>query len=176
MSIFSLEDRQPVIDQSVFIAPTANIIGDVIIGKNSSVWFNCVLRGDADSITIGEETNVQDLTMFHADPGRPLLVGSQVTIGHRCIVHGCILEDKCLIGMGAVIMNGAIIGRGSIVAAGSVILEDTIVTPFSLVAGIPGKVKRTLNEDILDKNMVTAQFYSERAKAYKSSDMFKLVK
>jgi len=167
MFLLSLKDKEPKIDQSAYITPTATIIGDVAVGKDSSVWFNCVIRGDDNRIAIGEETNIQDLTMLHSDMGKPVVVGNRVTVGHSCVLHGCIIEDDCLIGMGSIVMTGTRIGRGSVVAAGSVIRENTVVPPFSLVAGAPAKVVRTYKEDILEANRAAARNYLERAKVYK---------
>lgn len=172
MTLYRIMGVTPDIDETVFIAPGSAIIGNVRIGKNSSVWFNSVLRGDSDSITIGEGTNIQDLTVCHTDPGSPLIVGDRVTVGHRCVLHGCLIEDDCLIGMGAVVMNGARIGRGSIIAAGSVILENTTVPEFSLVAGGPGKVKRTLDEKVLDLIGKSSRVYIEKAEKYLTSGNF----
>jgi carbonic anhydrase/acetyltransferase-like protein (isoleucine patch superfamily) len=172
MPTYRIDDLQPVIDPSAYIAPTAVIIGKVRIGQLSSVWFNCVLRGDADAIIVGDESNIQDLTMCHADPGKPLRVGNQVTIGHRCIIHGCTIEDNCLIGMGAVIMNGAVIGRNSIVAAGAVVLENTIVPPCSLMTGVPARVKNTLEEKAREFIDMPRRIYVERSKLYGSPERF----
>jgi carbonic anhydrase/acetyltransferase-like protein (isoleucine patch superfamily) len=169
MAIYRIENTEPMIDPSVFVAPTATIIGNVTIGKNASVWFNTVIRGDSDAVAVGEASNIQDLSMLHVDPGKPVAIGNGVTIGHRCIVHGCIIEDHCLIGMGAIIMNGAVIGHGSIVAAGSVVLEETRIPPFSLVTGIPGKLKRTFDEAVLERIKNSERIYVERAGLYKSS-------
>lgn len=175
MPVYELENIQPQIDPSVYIAPTGTVIGKISIGKNSSVWFNCVLRADVDSISIGEETNIQDLSVLHVDPGKPLVIGNQVTVGHRCILHGCTVEDNCLIGMGAVVMNGAKIGRGSIIAAGSVVLEDTVIPPYSLVTGIPAKVKRTFDETIVEKINRSSLSYVKRSEIYRSSGNFSLM-
>jgi len=136
----------PMIDQTVFIAPGAIVLGDVHIGPAASVWYNSVIRGDTERISIGHETNIQDLTMVHADPGIPCLVGSRVTVGHRVILHGCIVEDECLIGMGAVLLNKVRLGRGSVVGAGAVLLEGTEIEPGSLVVGVPGRVVRKVDE------------------------------
>lgn len=133
------------IDSTVFIASGAIVLGDVHIGAGSSVWYNAVLRGDTDRITIGENTNIQDLTMIHADPGVPCTVGNRVTVGHRVILHGCTVEDDCLIGMGAIVLNRVHIGRGSIIGAGAVLLEGMIVPPGSLVVGLPAKVLRPVD-------------------------------
>ena len=172
MPVYRVDESKPRIDPSVYLAPSAAVIGDVTIGRGSSVWFHCVVRADADAIVIGEETNIQDLTMCHEDPGKPLRIGHRVTIGHRCIVHGCVIEDDCLIGMGAIVMNGAVVGRGSIVAAGSVILENTVVPPGSLVAGVPAKPKRALDDSALEAIRLPGRIYAERSKLYGSRDRF----
>ena len=166
MPLYDLPGRYPKLDSSVFIAPGAQIIGEVTIGPQSSVWFNTVLRGDVEPILIGEETNIQDLTMCHADPGKPLIVGNRVTVGHKCVLHGCTIEDECLIGMGAILMNGVHIGRGSIIGAGAVVLEDTKIPPFSLVVGSPAKVKKTYEATILEEILSSAQRYRTRAEQY----------
>lgn len=173
MSLFEYQQTKPVVAPSAFVAPNAVLIGHVTVSARASVWFGSVLRGDEDRIVIGEETNIQDLTMCHADPGTPLQVGRRITVGHRCILHGCTIEDECLIGMGAIVMNEAIIGRGSIVAAGSVILEKTIIPQFSLVAGVPGKVKRTLpEEEALAAIGMATQVYVDRTAKYRSGETF----
>lgn len=172
MSLYTLTGHTPQVDGTVFVAPGAAVIGDVRIGKNSSVWFHTVIRGDSDSIVVGEGTNIQDGTVCHADPGSPLVVGNGVTVGHRCVLHGCTIEDDCLIGMGAIIMNGAHVGRGSIIAAGSVVLENTVVPGFSLVAGGPGKVKRTLGREVIDLIEVSSRVYIEKSEKYMASGSF----
>jgi carbonic anhydrase/acetyltransferase-like protein (isoleucine patch superfamily) len=134
------------IDPSVFIAPQAVVLGDVHLGPDSSVWYHTVIRGDTERIRIGEGTNLQDFTMVHADPGIPCLIGSRVTVGHRVILHGCIVEDDCLIGMGAILLNRSKIGAGSIVGAGALVTQNTVVPPNSLILGHPAKVRRTLTE------------------------------
>jgi carbonic anhydrase/acetyltransferase-like protein (isoleucine patch superfamily) len=134
------------IDPSVFIARGAVLIGDIHAGRDSSFWYNAVIRGDTDRIAIGDETNVQDLSMVHADPGVPCLVGNRVTVGHRVILHGCTIEDDCLIGMGAIILNRVRVGRGSIIGAGALLLEGMKVPPGSLVVGLPAKVVRPVDE------------------------------
>jgi carbonic anhydrase/acetyltransferase-like protein (isoleucine patch superfamily) len=158
---------EPETAPSAFVAPTATVIGDVSLGAGASVWFGCVLRGDRDRIRVGENTNLQDLSVCHTDDGMPLTVGSGVTVGHRCVLHGCTIENDCLIGMGAIIMNGAVVGRGSVVAAGATILENTVIPPFSLVAGVPGKIKRTFTEsEILPKIIASARDYLDLSREY----------
>jgi len=166
MSVYKLENWQPQIHETVYIAPGAVVIGQVRILQNASIWFNSVVRGDTDLITIGEETNIQDLSVCHADPGKPLTIGNKVTIGHRCVVHGCTIENDCLIGMGAIVMNGAIIGRGSIVAAGSVVLENTHVPPLSLVTGVPGRIKKSFDDNVIALIHLPADVYTARAQDY----------
>jgi carbonic anhydrase/acetyltransferase-like protein (isoleucine patch superfamily) len=127
----------PHVDPSAWIAPGAVLAGAVTLGARVSVWFGCVLRGDLEPIAIGDETNVQDLTMVHVDRGYPTVVGRRVTIGHRAIVHGCTIEDGAVIGMGAVVLSGARIGAGALVAAGAVVRERATVRPGTIVAGVP---------------------------------------
>lgn len=129
-----------IVDPSVFLAPGAVVCGDVRIGAYSSVWFNTVLRGDTDAITIGAHTNVQDLSIVHVDAGCPAIVGDRVTIGHRAIIHGCVIEDDCLIGMGAIVLSGARIGAGSLIGAGALVRERQVIPAGSLVLGAPGRV------------------------------------
>ena len=170
MPLYTFENFTPEIKESSFIAPNASLIGRVKIGENSSVWFNTVLRGDMEKISIGDESNIQDLSMGHADPGFPLVVGNRVTIGHHCVVHGCRIEDDCLIGMGAIIMNGVRIGRGSIIGAGSVLLEGMEVPKFSMVVGSPAKVRKTYDESILENIRESAQIYVKRSVSYKEQN------
>lgn len=169
MNIVPFKDKKPEVAQSVYVAPNATIVGDVLIGENSSVWFNCVVRGDESRIIIGEATNIQDFCMLHADSGNPLAIGNRVTVGHTCVLHGCIIEDDCLIGMGSILMNGARIGRGSVIAAGTVVPENRNIPSCSLVAGTPGKVIRTYEESRLDENRKAARHYVERAGNYRDS-------
>jgi carbonic anhydrase/acetyltransferase-like protein (isoleucine patch superfamily) len=155
------------IDPSAFIAPGAIVLGDVHLGAESSIWYNAVLRGDTDRITIGDHTNIQDLTMIHADPGVPCTVGCRVTVGHRVILHGCIIEDDCLIGMGAIVLNGARIGRGSIVGAGALVLENMDVPPGSLVVGAPARIRREVDEDTRERVERGWKHYVEQARRHK---------
>jgi carbonic anhydrase/acetyltransferase-like protein (isoleucine patch superfamily) len=134
------------IDPDVFVARGAILLGDVEIGPGSSVWYQAVVRGDAERIRVGASTNIQDLSLLHADPGLPCLVGDRVTVGHRVILHGCSIEDDCLIGMGAIILNGAVVGAGSVVAAGALVREGQVIPPGSLAVGMPARVLRTVDE------------------------------
>ena len=134
------------IDPSAFIAQGAIVLGDVELGKDASVWYNAVIRGDTDKITIGEETNIQDLTMIHTDPGISCVVGKRVTVGHRVILHGCTIEDDCLIGMGATVLDGARIGSQSIVGANSLVPQRFTCPAGSLVYGSPARIVRALTK------------------------------
>lgn len=136
----------PVIDERAFVAAGAVIVGDVRLTAGSSVWYNAVLRAEAEPIVMGEDANLQDTVVCHVDAGYPLTIGRGVSVGHGAVLHGCTIEDECLIGMNATVLNGAVIGAGSLVAAGAVVLEGTVVPPGSLVAGVPGKVRRELSD------------------------------
>lgn len=174
MPLYAFKTHTPRIHPSVFVAPSAQIIGDVRIGKDASVWFQTVIRGDLDTIAIGEKTNIQDLCMCHADEGIPLTIGHGITIGHRSVIHGCSIEDGCLIGMGAVIMNQAVIGQGSVIAAGTVVLEKTVIPPWSLVTGSPGRVKKTYDnpEQLAGSIRTMSESYLESARSFLSPSTF----
>jgi carbonic anhydrase/acetyltransferase-like protein (isoleucine patch superfamily) len=139
------------IDRTAFIAPGAIVLGDVHLGAEASVWYNCVLRGDTDRITIGDQTNIQDLTMIHADPGIPCVVGNRVTVGHRVILHGCTIEDDCLIGMGAILLNGVHVGNGSVIGAGALLLEKMEVPSGSIVVGVPGRIVNQVSDAMRER-------------------------
>jgi len=130
-----------------FVAENAAVTGDVTLGAGASVWFGCVLRGDDAPIRVGARTNIQDLTMVHADPGVPNEIGEECTVGHSAVLHGARVEPRCLIGMGAILLSGSVIGEGSVVAAGCVVTEGTSLPPRSLVRGVPGKVVREVTDD-----------------------------
>ncbi len=138
---------QPEIGDDVFVAPGAFVIGKVTIGSKTGIWFNAVVRGDMDSIVIGEESNIQDNVTVHVDEDVPTRIGSRVTVGHNAVLHGCTIEDGVLIGMGSIILNDVVIGKDSLVAAGSLVTPGTEIPPRSLVMGSPGKVVRTLEDD-----------------------------
>jgi carbonic anhydrase/acetyltransferase-like protein (isoleucine patch superfamily) len=134
----------PRVAVSAFVAGSADLIGDVEIAENVSIWFQVVLRGDISPIRVGTHSNIQDGSVLHGATGVPVNVGQWVTVGHRTILHGCTVEDHCLIGMGAIVLNGARVGAGSIVAAGALVLEDTVIPPGSLYVGVPAKLRRKL--------------------------------
>jgi carbonic anhydrase/acetyltransferase-like protein (isoleucine patch superfamily) len=162
--------RPELIDATSFIAPTAVIVGDVTIAAESSVWFGAVIRGDTEAIRIGQQTNIQDGCILHADAAYPCTLGERVTLGHGAIVHGATVEDDCLIGMRAVVMNGARIGRGSIVAVGAIVTEGTNVPPGSVVMGQPGRVKREVNDRDCERIRHAAEHYVAAAKTYRGLD------
>ncbi|PIE62504.1 MAG: gamma carbonic anhydrase family protein [Desulfobacter postgatei] len=174
MTLYAYKNIVPDIHDSVFIAPGAKIIGDVQIGRDSSVWFQTVLRGDVAEIRIGERTNIQDLCMGHVATNIPLIIGNGVTIGHSCCVHGCTIGDGCLIGMGAVLLNNSVIGKGCVIAAGALVLENTIIEPYSLVTGSPGRVKKVYaNQKEIDQKLKkSADNYMGHAREYLSNDLF----
>lgn len=163
----SLRGFTPQIPASAYVDVSAQVIGDVVLGENASVWMNAVLRGDVNSIRIGAGSNVQDCAVLHGMRDLyPVIVGERCTIGHNATVHGCVLEDDVLIGIGAVVLNDARIGAGSIIAAGAVIPEHTVIPPRSLVAGVPGKVKRSLGDDDLAMIRKYAQNYLDYTEWY----------
>jgi len=158
------------IDSSAFIAQGSIVLGDVHLGKGVSIWYNTVIRGDTERITIGAETNIQDLSMVHADPGVPCLVGRRVTVGHRAILHGCTVEDEGLIGMGAILLNGVRVGTGSVIGSGAVLPEGTEVPPGSLVLGLPGKVIRPVDEALRGRIEHAWRHYREEARRHRAGE------
>jgi len=147
------------IDPTAFIHPDAIVLGDVSLGRRVSIWPTAVLRGDGDKIIIGDDSNVQDGTVIHVDPGIPTTIGNRVAIGHRAIVHGSTIEDDCLIGMGAILLNGCHVGAGSIIAAGAVCTEGMEIPPNSLVMGVPGKRRRDVTDAERERIAHTVQSY-----------------
>jgi carbonic anhydrase/acetyltransferase-like protein (isoleucine patch superfamily) len=157
------------IDPTAFIAPSAALMGDVTLGAHSSVWYQAVLRGDLAPITIGAESNIQDGTIVHVDTGIPCTVGQRVGVGHRVVLHGCTIEDDCLIGMGAVVLNGATIGAGSLIAAGAVVSQGAVIPPGHMVAGVPAKVRRELGDDERAGIRTNALLYQELVKVHRDA-------
>jgi carbonic anhydrase/acetyltransferase-like protein (isoleucine patch superfamily) len=165
--IRAFQGIKPVISTNCYVDPSAQIIGDVTLAEQASVWMNAVLRGDVNSIRIGARSNVQDCAVLHGMRNLyPVIVGEMVTIGHNATVHGCVLEDAVLIGIGATVLNDARIGEGSIIAAGAVIPEHTVIPPNSLVAGVPGKVRRTLGDADRELILKYAQNYLDYTAIY----------
>lgn len=166
--LIEYKGKRPRIGKNVFIAPNAVVIGDVVIGDGSSIWYNTVIRGDSDPIRIGRNTNIQDNCTVHIDEGKPAIIGDNVTVGHNAVLHGCTIEDFCLIGMNSTILNGASIRRGSIVASNALVLEGSTVGPFQLVAGVPAVVKKELPETIVDDLKKPADIYVEKGREFQS--------
>ncbi|WP_314216651.1 gamma carbonic anhydrase family protein [Pseudarthrobacter equi] len=161
--LYPFGGQSPAVHESAFIAPSASIIGNATLAEDSSAFYGVSVRADTAAITVGAGSNLQDNVVLHADPGFPCTVGERVSVGHAAVVHGCTVEDDCLIGMGATVLNGAVIGTGSLVAAGAVVLEGTVVPPRSLVAGVPAKVRRELTEEEFDGVRANASRYVELA-------------
>lgn len=170
MNAFSLGGLGPVVppDDEYWIAPTATVIGNVILRRNASVWFGAVLRGDNDPIEVGENSNVQDNSVLHTDVGQPLTIGANVTIGHMVMLHGCRIGDGSLIGIGSIVLNGAKIGRNCIIGASSLITEGKEIPDNSMVMGSPGKVVRTLTEEQAAGVAAGALHYVENWKRFKA--------
>jgi carbonic anhydrase/acetyltransferase-like protein (isoleucine patch superfamily) len=156
------------IHPSAFIAPTAVVLGDVTIDADASVWYHAVIRGDLAPIHIGTETNIQDGTVVHVDTGVPCTVGHRVGVGHRVILHGCTIEDECLIGMGSVVLNHVRVGMGSVIAAGAVLPEGVTIPPGSLVMGVPGRVVRPVDETLRQRMQSTWAHYVSLAREHRA--------
>lgn len=154
--------------QSCFIAPTADLIGNVELGENVSVWFQSVIRADNDLVSIGNNSNIQDASTIHVDKGHPVIIGEGVTVGHKVMLHGCTIGDNSLIGMGAIILNGAQIGNNSIVGAGALITENKSFPDNSLIVGAPAKAIKTITEEQVELLQKSAQHYCEKIKEYKA--------
>lgn len=167
MKLVSYKGIMPDINETVFIAKGAKIIGSVKVMKNSSIWFNAVLRGDIAPITVGEETNIQDNVTVHVETNTPTIIGNRVTIGHNAIIHACRIDDNVLIGMGAIILNGVHISRNTLIAAGAVVTENKIIPENSLVMGIPARVVRELTKEEIEQIKISAIHYLEVSNYYK---------
>ena len=165
--IYDLEKNVPEISADSWVAPNAIIIGKVKLEKNSSIWFNAVLRGDIEKIVIGENSNIQDGSVLHTDPGYPLTVGKGVTVGHMVMLHGCEISDDTLIGIGSTILNKAKIGKNCIIGANTLVTENKVIPDNSLVLGSPGKVIRKVTEDEIKVICENAKHYVENSKRYK---------
>ena len=166
MTLYSLTERSPRVDDSAWIAPDANIIGNVILRENTSVWFCATLRGDNEVIDIGAGSNIQESTVMHTDIGYPLTVGENCTIGHKVMLHGCKIGNNSLIGMGAIILNGTTIGDNCLIGAGTLITEKKIIPDGSLVMGSPGKIMRQLDAQEIQGLLNTALHYQKNAKRF----------
>lgn len=166
MALYGMGGFEPQIGEGAWVAPSADLIGNVRLGPRASIWFGAVLRGDNTPLDLGEETNFQDGAIGHSDPGFPLKIGARVTVGHQAILHGCMIADDCLIGMGARILNGAVIEANCIVGAGALITEGKRIESGSLVVGSPARVLRKLADSEREALRISAAHYAEKARRY----------
>lgn len=181
--IYSYKKWYPKIEKSVFIAPNTDVIGNVKIGKDSSIWFGVVIRGDVHKIRIGERTSIQDLSMIHVNhykksdmsDGSPTIIGDDVTIGHKVMLHGCKIEDRCLIGMSATILDGVIIGEGSIVGANSLVTSNKFFPPHSLIMGTPARFIKKLSENEVEELINHSSRYVKLKETYQDKNSFKQI-
>ena len=172
--VYDFKQWSPQLGKESWVAPSADVVGNVTMGEACSIWFGCVVRGDVHYIRIGDRTNIQDLSMVHVthykkedmSDGNPTIIGSDVTVGHRVMLHGCTIGDACLIGMSATILDGAVIGKESIVGAGSLVTKNKVFPPRSLIMGSPAKVVRELNDDEVKELYASAARYVDFAGAY----------
>jgi len=167
--ILTIRGRAPALHDQSWVAPNASVIGQVTLAARASVWYGATLRAEAEPIEIGAGTNIQDGVTIHVDPGFPVRIGANVSVGHNAVLHGCEVEDGCLIGMGAVILNGAKIGAGSLIAASALVPQGFVVPPRSLVAGVPGKVRRELTDDELEHVRTNARQYADLTRRHLES-------
>ena len=167
--IFQLGERRVRAEREYFVAESAVVIGNVLLGPNASVWFNAVIRGDNELITIGENSNVQDGSVLHTDPGWPLVIGSHVTIGHKAMLHGCTIGDNSLVGINAVVLNGAKIGRNCLIGANALVTEKKEIPDNSMVLGSPGRVVRELTPEEIEGLRKSALHYVENARRFRSA-------
>lgn len=173
MSVYQFEERVPVIADTSFVAPSADVIGSVVMQQESSIWFNAVARGDNDTITIGSRSNVQDNTILHTDPGIPLNIGDNVTVGHSVMLHGCRIGQNSLIGIGSIIMNNAVIGESCLVGANTLITEGKVFADRSMIVGSPGRVVRQLTDKEVAMLADFAEIYVKKISRYRSLTLIK---
>jgi carbonic anhydrase/acetyltransferase-like protein (isoleucine patch superfamily) len=166
MPVYALGELVPDVHPQTWIAANASVIGQVRLGKNVSIWWNCTLRGDTDLLVVNENTNIQDGSVLHTDPGLQLTVGCGVTIGHRAIIHGCTIGDGCLIGMGATLLNRSVIGKQCLIGANSLIPEGKAIPDRSLVVGAPGRIVRQLTDEEVERIARSARSYVENWQHY----------
>ena len=167
MALYQLDDKTPQVADSAWVADSAQVMGDVQLDENVSIWFNCTLRGDNDPITIGEGSNIQDGSVLHTDEGIPLTIGKRVTVGHMVMLHGCTIGDESLIGIGAVVLNGAKIGKNCLVGAGALVTEGKEFPDGSMILGSPAKVVRQLTPEQIEGLRQSAQHYIGNASRYR---------
>lgn len=169
MAVYEVDGKTPQVDSTAWIADSAQVMGHVTLGPDASVWFGCVLRGDTESMTIGEGSNIQDLTVMHADNGLPLTIGKHVTVGHKVMLHGCTIGDESLIGIGAIVLNGARIGKNCLVGAGSLVTEGKEFPDGSMIMGTPAKVVRQLTPEQIEGLRLSAQHYIDNARMFRAT-------
>ncbi len=167
MALYRLGDISPTIAMSAYVAPSASVVGNAVLADHSSVWFCATLRGDNETISIGANSNVQDGAVMHTDPGFPLMVGANVSIGHQAMLHGCTVGEGSLIGIQAVVLNAAVIGKGCLVGAGAVITERKVFADGTLILGAPAKVVRELSAEEREKLLKIAEHYASRGAYYR---------
>lgn len=168
--IIPIRGRAPQLHAEAWVAPNASLIGPVTLAARVSVWYGATLRAEFEPIEIGEGSNIQDGVTVHVDPGFPARIGAGVTVGHNAVLHGCTVEDDVLVGMGAIVLNGAVLGAGSLVAAGAVVPQGAVIPPRSLVAGVPGKVRRSLSDDEVGANRFNAEAYQGLIELHRHQD------
>jgi carbonic anhydrase/acetyltransferase-like protein (isoleucine patch superfamily) len=168
MAIYELDGVTPKISDSAWVADSAQVMGQVALAEDASVWFGVVIRGDTDAIQIGKRTNIQDLSVLHADVGMPLTIGDDVTVGHKVMLHGCTVGDGSLIGIGAIVLNGAKIGKGCLVGAGSLVTEGKEFPDGSMIMGTPAKVVRQLTPEQLQGLLTSAAHYVDNARRFRT--------
>ncbi|HVJ70744.1 MAG TPA: gamma carbonic anhydrase family protein [Sphingomicrobium sp.] len=166
MALYEIDGLAPTLGQGAWVAPSADLIGDVRLGARASIWFGAIIRADNTPILLGEESNFQDGAIGHSDPGAPLTIGGRVTVGHQAILHGCTVEDESLIGMGARILNGAVIGAQCIVGAGALVTEGKRFEPRSLIVGSPARSVRQISAEQVELLRLSAAHYAEKAARY----------
>ena len=170
MTFFPRTNLMQPVEGGAYVARGATVTGDVTFGEDANVWFGCVLRGDDAPLVIGRRTNVQDLTMIHADPGVTNVIGEEVTVGQRCVLHGAEVGDRSLIGMGAILLGGSKIGEETIIGAGAVVKENAVIPPRSLVVGIPARVVRQVTDEQVEGILRSAQGYVDKIRLYLGQD------
>lgn len=166
MPLYALDDVQPVVGRDVWIAPSADVVGDARLGDEVNIWFGAVIRADNTPILVGDRTNIQEGAMLHSDPGAPLTIGAGVTVGHHAILHGCTIGANVLVGMGATVLNGAVIGEDCLIGAGALVTEGKVFAPRSLIVGAPARVVRELGTDAIAALRVSAASYVAKARRY----------
>ena len=168
MAIYELDGVAPSMADTAWVADSAQVIGNVVLGDQASIWFGCVVRGDMECITIGAGSNIQDTSVLHADTGQPLVIGERVTVGHQAVLHGCTVGDGSLIGIGAIVLNGAKIGKNCLVGAGALVTEGKEFPDGSMIIGAPARLVRQLTPEQMDSLCLSAQHYIDNAQRFRS--------